>query len=56
MDSNQQPLRYQRNALNHWAKSSFVAAAGFEPAYKAYETFELAITPNRNNLLAWWSR
>lgn len=27
-DSNYQPLRYQPNALNHWAKSSIVAAIG----------------------------
>ena len=45
-DSNCQPLRYQRNALNHWAKSSFVAATGLEPVSRAYETTWVTITPN----------
>jgi hypothetical protein len=35
-------------------RTNFVAGAGLEPASRAYETFELAITPNHNHAsLAW---
>ena len=44
IDSNYQSLPYQRNALNHWAKSSLVAVTpDTYRGAKAYETFELPL-------------